>query len=278
LCNEPQKIINFVIEIYQTLYKPYTVKVTFLGTGTSLGVPIVGCNCAVCRSADPHDKRLRSSVLVEIDGRSIVIDTGPDFRQQCLAYNIQHIDALLITHPHRDHLAGLDDIRPFCYIQQQDIPVYASNFTCNAIRHDFAYCFAEPKYPGVPDIALHELDYYKPLDVLGVEITPFPVMHAQMVTTAYRIGDFTYITDASSIPEQSLKAIEGTETLVVNALRKEHPHPAHFILPQALDLIAKIAPREAYITHISHDIPHAATQQELPENVHLAYDGLVLDL
>ncbi len=254
------------------------MKVTFLGTGTSLGVPIVGCDCAVCRSTDPHDKRLRSSALVEIDGRCIVIDTGPDFRQQCLAYNVRHIDALLITHPHRDHLAGLDDIRPFCYIQQQDIPVYASGFTCNAIRHDFAYCFAEPKYPGVPDIVLHELEYYKPIDVLGVEIMPLPVMHAQMVVTAYRIGDFTYITDASSVPEESLEIIKGTKTLVVNALRKERPHPAHFILPQALDLIAQIAPREAYITHISHDIPHAATQQELPPNVHLAYDGLRLEL
>jgi phosphoribosyl 1,2-cyclic phosphate phosphodiesterase len=254
------------------------VKVTFLGTGTSLGVPIVGCNCPVCQSADTHDKRLRSSALVEIEGRSIVIDTGPDFRQQCLAYNVRHIDALLITHPHRDHLAGLDDIRPFCFIQQQDIPVYASDYTCNAIRHDFAYCFADPKYPGVPDIVLNELEYYKPFEVLGVEITPFPVMHAQMVVTAYRIGNFTYITDASSVPEESLEVIKDTEILVVNALRKERIHPAHFILPQALDIIAKIQPREAYITHISHDIPHASTQQELPKNVHLAYDGLTLDL
>lgn len=253
------------------------MKITFLGTGTSLGVPIVGCDCPVCQSTDHRDKRLRSSALVETGGRTIVIDTGPDFRQQCLTYNIRHIDALLITHPHRDHLAGLDDIRPFCYIQQQDIPVYASDLTCGAIRHDFAYCFTEPKYPGVPDIVLDEVEYYKPVDVSGVEITPFPVMHAQMVVTAYRIGNFTYITDASSIPAESLEVIKGTEYLVVNALRKDPPHPAHFTLSQALDLIATIRPREAYITHISHNISHAATQQELPSGVHLAYDGMTLE-
>ena len=254
------------------------MKVTFLGTGTSLGVPIVGCNCSVCQSADPHDKRLRSSAYVESDGRCIVIDTGPDFRSQCLDNNVRHIDALLITHPHRDHLAGLDDIRPFCFIQEQDIPVYASNYTCEAIRHDFAYCFAEPKYPGVPDIVLHELKYYEPFEVLGVKITPFPVMHAKMVVTAYRIGGFTYITDAVSVPEESIEVIKGTEHLVVNALRIEPEHPSHFTLPQALDLIARINPREAYITHISHKIPHAETEKTLPKNVHLAYDGLTLQI
>lgn len=253
------------------------MKVTFLGTGTSLGVPIVGCDCPVCQSADPKDKRLRSSALVETDGRCIVIDTGPDFRQQCLDNSVRHIDALLITHPHRDHLAGLDDIRPFCYIQQQDIPVYASPYTCGAIRHDFAYCFADPKYPGVPDIVLEEVEYYKPFEVLGVEITPFPVMHAQMVVTAYRIGSFTYITDASSVPEKSMEVMEGSEVLVINALRKDPPHPAHLTLPQALDIISKINPQEAYITHISHNIAHAETQKTLPSNVHLAYDGLRIE-
>ena len=242
-----------------------------------MGVPIISCDCPVCTSADPHDKRLRSSVLIETEGRTIVIDTGPDFRQQCLANNVRHIDAILITHPHRDHLAGLDDIRPFCYIQQQDIPVYASHFTSGTIRRDFAYCFAEPKYPGVPDIELHEIQDFQPFMAAGVEILPLPVMHAQMVVTAYRIGRFTYITDAGSIADETLAAIEGTEYLVINALRKEPPHPAHFTLPQALLMIDRIKPREAYITHISHNMAHQETQRELPPHVHLAYDGLTVE-
>lgn len=251
------------------------MRTKFLGTGTSLGVPIIGCDCAVCRSSDPRDNRTRSSLLVETQGRSIVIDTGPDFRSQCLANGVRHIDAVLITHPHRDHLAGLDDIRPFCFIQRQDIPVYASKFTCDAIRRDFAYCFAEHKYPGVPDIELHEIGC-QPFDVCGIEVRPFIVMHADMEVTAYRIGNFTYITDAGRIPPQSMPVIEGSEYLVVNALRKDPPHASHFTLPQALDLIAHVKPREAYITHISHQLGHEATQKELPPNVHLAYDGLTL--
>lgn len=256
--------------------KNIAVKIKFLGTGTSLGVPIINCNCPVCTSGDPRDKRLRSSVLVEEQGRVLVIDTGPDFRTQCLAYNVKHIDAVLITHPHRDHLAGLDDIRPFCFIQEQNIPIYASDFTCGAIRHDFEYCFAEPKYPGVPEINLHEIRYYQPFTAAGVEILPLPVHHAQMVVTAYRIGRFTYITDAGLIDDDAIHAIEGSEYLVVNALRIDPPHAAHLTLPQALQLIAHINPREAYITHISHKIPHAETERTLPPHVHLAYDGLEL--
>ncbi|MCR5456348.1 MAG: MBL fold metallo-hydrolase [Bacteroidales bacterium] len=252
------------------------MKIKFLGTGTSLGVPIVNCHCPVCTSGDPRDKRLRSSVLVEEKEHFIIIDTGPDFRAQCIANNVQRIDAVLITHPHRDHLAGLDDIRPFCFIQEQNIPIYASSYTGAAIRRDFAYCFAEPKYPGVPEIHLQEFEHYKKFSAAGIDILPFPVHHAQMVVTAYRIGNFTYITDAGQIDDEAIRVIEGSEYLVVNALRKEPPHAAHFTLPQALDLIAHIKPREAYITHISHMIPHAATERELPPHVHLAYDGLTL--
>ncbi len=253
-----------------------TARITFLGTGTSLGVPIIGCDCAVCRSADPHDKRTRSSLLIETQGRTFVIDTGPDFRSQCLINNVRHIDAVLITHPHRDHLAGLDDIRPFCYLQRQDIPVYGSKLSCDAIRHDYSYCFANPKYPGVPDIELHEIAD-QPFRVCGVEFVPFTVMHAKMAVTGYRTGDFTYITDASLIPGESIDKIRGTKHLVVNALRIEPPHPSHFTLPQALDFIAETAPDEAYITHIGHAIGHKQAQAALPPNVHLAYDGLTLE-
>lgn len=252
------------------------MKINFLGTGTSLGVPIINCNCPVCTSGDPRDKRLRSSILVEEQGRFLIIDTGPDFRTQCLTNDVRHIDAVLITHPHRDHLAGLDDIRPFCFIQEQNIPIYGSAFTCDAIRHDFQYCFAEPKYPGVPEIELHEITHYKSFEAAGIEIMPFPVHHAQMIVTAYRIGSFSYITDAGSIDEEAIHAIEGSQYLVVNALRISPPHSAHFTLPQALDLIARIKPREAYITHISHKISHTGIESQLPPHVHLAYDGLTL--
>jgi len=253
------------------------VKTTFLGTGTSLGVPIIGCKCGVCRSRDVRDKRQRSSVLVEIDGRNIIIDTGPDFRAQCLSNNIEHIDAILVTHPHRDHIAGLDDIRPFCYIQKQYIPVYASPSTCNAIQHDYSYCFATPKYPGVPDIELHQIKNYIPFDAAGIQVTPFPVMHAKMEVTAYRFRNFTYITDAWQISEESVNAAKGTQYLVVNALRKE-PHPSHFNLEQALDFIATIKPEHAYLTHIGHSLGYEETQAILPPNVQMAYDGLSITI
>lgn len=248
-----------------------------MGTGTSLGVPIVGCRCSVCTSSDARDKRSRSSVLVEHQDKNIVIDTGPDFRSQCIASNVSRVDAILITHPHRDHLAGLDDIRPFCYQQKCFIPIYGSQISCNAIRRDFGYCFAEPKYPGVPDIELHEFDYKSPINVCGISVTPIPVMHAKMEVSAYRIDDFTYITDASHISSESLRLIEGSRFVVVNALRREE-HPSHFTLSQALDLIDTIKPEKALITHIGHSLGHAETEVTLPENVRMAYDGLRVEL
>ncbi|MBQ5403964.1 MAG: MBL fold metallo-hydrolase [Bacteroidales bacterium] len=253
------------------------MKITFLGTGTSMGVPIIGCKCRVCLSDNPKDKRFRSSVFIETDNKNFIIDTGPDFRIECLNNGVERIDAILITHIHRDHLSGLDDIRPFCYQQKEFIPIYASNSVCKQIRKDFAYCFGENRYPGVPDIELHEISD-KDFEVLGTSITPIKIMHAKLEVTAFRFGKFTYITDASYIPEESVKKILGTEYLVVNALRKE-PHPSHFTLSQALDLIERVKPKQAFLTHIGHTLgPYDEVQNALPKNVTLAYDGLKLEI
>lgn len=252
------------------------MKITFLGTGTSLGVPIIGCNCKVCRSTDKKDKRFRSSVFIETEGKNFIIDTGPDFRIQCLSNGVERVDAVFITHIHRDHLSGLDDIRPFCYQQKAFIPVYGTKITCERILKDFAYCFGENRYPGVPDITLKEITT-EPFEVQGVKVIPIPVMHGKMEVTAYRIHNFTYITDASFISEESIKKIAGTEYLVVNALRKE-PHPSHFTLSEALALIEKIRPKHAYITHVGHGFGfYDEMQKTLPENVTLSYDGLKIE-
>lgn len=267
------KISNFVSD---KTTNTSIVRITFMGTGTSLGVPIIGCQCNVCQSANPKDKRTRSSVILEIEGRHIMIDTGPDFRTQCLSNHVRHIDAVLITHPHRDHLAGLDDIRPFCYQQQAEIPIYGSGISCEAIRRDFAYCFAEPKYPGVPDIRLHEIEYGKPFTAGGISIIPIPVMHGSMEVTAYRIGDFTYITDANMISDESMEMIAGTRHLVINAL-SPRKHHSHFSLEEALGMIERINPEWAYLTHIGHSLGHNETEASMPGNVQLAYDGLSLE-
>ncbi len=252
------------------------MKITFLGTGTSMGVPIIGCKCEVCKSVDPKDHRFRSSIFIEVDGKKFIIDTGPDFRLQCLNNNIERIDAILITHIHRDHVAGLDDIRPFCYQQKAFIPIYGSEQVCNRIKKDFAYCFGENRYPGVPDIQLNQIDE-NPFVVLGVKVVPIIVMHAKMKVDAYRINNFTYITDASFISEDSVEKIVGTEYLVVNALRKE-PHPSHFTLDQALHLIKRIKPNHAWITHVGHSLGlYQEVQSQLPEGVTLAYDGLKVE-
>lgn len=251
---------------------------TFMGTGTSLGVPIIGCDCATCTSDNPRDKRTRSSMHIETQGISIIIDTGPDFRTQCLANNVDRVDAVLITHPHRDHLAGLDDIRPFCYKQQGEIPVYASAMSCEAIRRDFAYCFQEPKYPGVPDISLREIKYMEPFQIGGISILPIPVMHGKMEIAAYRIGGFTYVTDANSISPQSMDAIRGTEYLVINSLSTRQHH-SHFSLEEALEVVELIQPRTAWLTHVGHSLGrYNDTEPTLPKNVHLSYDGLRLEL
>lgn len=251
------------------------MKVTILGTGTSQGVPVITCTCDTCTSQDLKDKRLRCSVLVEIDGTHIVIDTGPDFRQQMLSVNANKINAALITHEHNDHVIGLDDIRPFCFIQKQAIDVFAMPRVAKDIRNKFAYAFIN-RYPSAPRINLVEIMDNKPFKVNDIEIIPVPVMHGKLDILGYRIKDFVYITDASFVNESSLQLLKNVDTLIINALRNEE-HPSHFNLREALNFILKVAPRKAFLTHISH---HFRPQQEwcdqLPENVKIAHDGLCL--
>jgi phosphoribosyl 1,2-cyclic phosphate phosphodiesterase len=253
------------------------MKITFLGTGTSQGVPVIACDCAVCRSTDFHDKRLRTSVWIQVQGKSFVIDSGPDFRQQMLRANVRELDAIIYTHQHKDHTAGLDDARAFNHRQGQDIPLYGRQEVLDQIQVEFAYAFSEMRYPGVPHFELHPIEN-KPFDVQGVKFTPIEVLHYKLAVYGYRIGDFTYITDTNYISEVEQKKIAGTKVLVLDTLQRE-PHLSHFTLSQALDLIKKLNVPAAYLIHISHRLGlHAEVEKELPKNVHLAYDGLVLKL
>jgi phosphoribosyl 1,2-cyclic phosphate phosphodiesterase len=247
--------------------------ITFLGTGTSQGVPVIGCPCEVCRSLDYRDKRLRTSVHLHVDNQSFVIDTGPDFRQQMLRENILRIDSLLFTHAHRDHTSGLDDIRAYNYIHKMDMPVYGSDAVLSQLRVEYAYAFEEIKYPGLPRLTLHEIDE-SPFEINGVRIIPLPVFHHKMPVLGFRIGDFSYITDANLIPESTMTLLKGTRILVLNALQRE-PHISHFNLPQALDAAKTINAGATYFTHISHKLGlHADVSKELPQTISLAYDGL----
>ncbi|MBX6379709.1 MAG: MBL fold metallo-hydrolase [Thermoflavifilum aggregans] len=253
------------------------MRITFLGTGTSQGVPMIACTCRVCSSADPRDKRLRSSVLLEVDGKNIVIDTTPDFRMQMLQARVRHLDAVLITHSHKDHIAGMDDVRAFNYFQQSPIDIYATHAAQEVITREFAYAFAEVKYPGVPDIRLNTVDE-QPFDVKGVEVIPIRVWHYKMPVLGFRIGDFTYITDANRIQDEEKAKIKGSAILVLNALRKE-PHISHFSLDEALALADELSVPQVYFTHISHQMGlHAEVNQQLKPGRALAYDGLVLEI
>jgi phosphoribosyl 1,2-cyclic phosphate phosphodiesterase len=249
------------------------MKVTFLGTGTSTGVPMIGCNCSVCISADFRDKRLRSSVHIAVEGRSFVIDTTPDFRQQMLRANIRRVDAILFTHQHKDHTAGLDDVRAFNFHQQADMPIYGTKPVLEQIKQEFAYIFAEHKYPGIPSIELKYIEN-EPFSIENINITPIEVLHHKLPVLGFRIQDFTYITDANYISEEELHKIKGTKYLVLNALQKT-PHISHFTLAQALEMIEKLQPEQAFLTHISHKMGrHADVSKELPANVQIAYDDL----
>lgn len=251
--------------------------VTFLGTGTSQGVPLIACDCYVCRSANSKDKRLRSALLVQHQGLDIVVDAGPDFRQQMLRCGIQKLDALLFTHAHKDHIAGLDDIRGFNFKMKRAIDVYCTEMVELQMRMEFHYIFSEIKYPGIPDLTLHRIDKSNPVLVKGFDITPIEVMHYKLPVLGFRFQDFVYITDANFISETEKEKIKGCETLVLNALRKEQ-HISHFSLQEALDLIAELKPKRAYLTHISHQLgTHEEVSAELPENVFLAYDELTID-
>jgi phosphoribosyl 1,2-cyclic phosphate phosphodiesterase len=253
------------------------LKVTFLGTGTSQGIPVIACPCPVCHSPNSHDKRLRTSVLIEIGTHNILIDSGPDFRQQMLKANVQKLDAILFTHEHKDHIAGLDDIRAFNYVQQKPIDIYAEERVHWALKQEFAYIFAEQKYPGVPQVTMHLIDN-QPFEIGEIQVVPIRVMHMRLPVLGFRIGDFTYITDANYISEDEKEKILGSKYLVINGLRKQK-HISHFSLGEALLLIEEISPKRAYITHISHQMGfHDDAQAGLPPNVMLAYDGLELTI
>jgi len=250
-----------------------TVKITFLGTGTSQGVPVIACECAVCASSDDKDKRLRASLLVETSLNTFVIDAGPDFRQQMLNAGVKKLDAILLTHEHKDHIAGMDDLRAFNYRSQAAIDIYAEERVQAAVRKEYAYVFSENHYPGVPRMELHTLENYN-INIKGDTVIPLRIFHYRLPIFGFRIGDMAYITDANYISEETKEKLFGVKYLVINALRKEK-HISHFSLDEALDLAREVSPRKAYITHIGHQMgKHADVCRELPGNVTLAWDGL----
>lgn len=252
------------------------MKATFLGTGTSQGVPVIVCECSVCNSDNPKDKRLRTSIMLDVDGIIFVIDTGPDFRQQILRENVRKIDAVFFTHSHKDHVAGLDDIRPFNYRYKIDMPVYADAYTIEALKREFSYIFSGAGYPGIPKLEIHEIDSY-PFDVKNIKIIPIPVLHYKMPVLGFRIEDFAYITDANHIPPDSMEKLQNLDVLVLNALHREE-HISHFNLNQAIEIVKQLRPNRAFFTHISHNMGHYEdVMNELPEGISLAYDGLVVE-
>ncbi len=251
------------------------LKITFLGTGTSSGIPMIACNCEVCTSTDKKDNRLRASILVQSSNTTIVVDTTPDFRYQMLREKVKKINAVLFTHPHKDHIAGLDDIRAFNYFQQSSIDIYANTLTQEALKKEFSYIFAEKKYPGIPEVDLRIIDK-QPFVIGDISIIPILVWHLHMPVLGFRFGDFTYITDANKIEEQERKKITGSKIMVLNALR-EKKHISHFNLAEAIEIVHQLNVPEAYFIHLSHQIgKHQDVEKTLPAGIHLAYDGLRL--
>jgi phosphoribosyl 1,2-cyclic phosphate phosphodiesterase len=249
------------------------VKITFLGTGTSQGVPVIACECAICLSGDTHDKRLRTSLLLETDEVTLLFDAGPDFRQQMLREDVRKLDAILITHEHKDHIAGMDDVRAFNYKSQDAVDIYAEERVQKAIKKEFSYVFAEYHYPGIPRMRLNDIPDFGFI-VKGISVIPIRVRHMNLEIYGFRIGNFAYITDANYIPEQSKEKLYGVKYLVINALRKEK-HISHFSLREAIDFIREISPKKAFITHMSHQMGlHSVVSEELPQGIVLAYDGL----
>ncbi len=252
-----------------------SIKVTFLGTGTSQGVPLIACKCEVCSSANSKDKRLRSSILVETAKTRVVIDSGPDFRQQLLREKIKKLDAVVFTHEHKDHIAGLDEVKAFNFLNKMRMPVYATQRVQNALKREFAYIFAEEKYPGIPEVDLYEFDN-EVFNVGDLVMEPINVMHYKLPVKGFRIRNFAYITDANFIAETEKEKLKNLDVLVLNALRRE-PHISHFTFQEAVELAKELKPRKTYFTHISHQLGlHDEVMKELPENMELAVDGLQL--
>lgn len=253
------------------------LSVTILGSGTSSGVPMIACDCEVCTSPNKKDKRLRSSILVSSENTTICIDTGPDFRYQMLRANVKKLDAILFTHPHKDHVAGLDDVRAFNFFQGKAMPVYSNMLTQSVLMREFPYVFADNKYPGVPEIELHTIAL-EPFSIGDLQITPIKLWHLMMPVYGFRIGNFTYITDANKIDPSEMEKIKGSEILILNTLRKEK-HISHFTLSEGINLVKSLKVPTAYFTHISHQMGrHDEVMKELPPGVELAYDGLEFSL
>ena len=252
------------------------MKVTILGSGTSQGVPVIACDCEVCRSTDEHDKRLRCSAMIDIGEKKLIIDAGPDFRTQMLRAGVKDVTALLLTHEHKDHIGGLDDIRAFNWVKNGEVDIYCNQRTKDVIYKDYDYAFAEFRYPGVPEMNIHVIDE-APFHIDDIEVIPVTVMHYRLPVSAFRIGNFAYVTDANFISEESMKKLEGVEYMVINALRKEI-HLCHFTLNQAIQVVQRLNVKQAYITHIGHQMGlHEQVSLELPENVKLAYDMLTFE-
>ncbi|WP_428664407.1 MBL fold metallo-hydrolase [Runella sp.] len=251
--------------------------VTLLGTGTSSGVPLIGCSCEVCRSLDYRDKRLRVSVYLEVNGHHFVIDTGPDFRQQILQEGIDQLDAVIFTHQHKDHTAGLDDVRAFNFLQQRDMPVYGRAEVLEQLHREFEYVFAEHRYPGIPRLQLHEITNM-PFEVKGVTFVPIDVLHHKLPVFGFRVENFAYLTDVNHIPESEQAKLKGLDILVLGALQRDQ-HISHYSLDQALNMVERLQPKMTYFTHLSHKMgKHSEVEKELPPTIRLGYDGLRLKL
>ncbi len=250
-------------------------EITLLGTGTSNGIPVIGCDCAVCTSADPRDRRTRTSALVRLGDNNLLIDTSTELRAQALANRVRRVDAVLMTHAHADHTGGFDDLRRFNELQEQHLPVYANSQTSSMLRERYAYTFTDmfPFYGGKPDLILHEID--GPFDLFGHEIIPVPVLHGRLPVTGFRFGDLAYVTDAKEIPDSSLDLLHDLDVLVLNGLR-ERSHPTHLSFSEAVEVVQAVRPCRAYLVHLSHETSHANAETLLPGGVEVAWDGLVI--